>query len=447
MQMLCESIDCAVQAPQLHIDVYLASTDVSTACEHLVRHGFAAQALPFLLHATLAMEAHIGVRAPRYLPWRCHLVTMVCGAYDAGHQAEQAAAFVDHTQAGVSQLEATFLLDPVPQPAESQRQVADAKHYLSLLRLKYELLCKTAAECTAALSKVPNAHERLCVLTAALSCPGRRTLQREAAPLHLSGVLSALKLELLPLLRTLHDELQEQQQRSIGNADGQGKSDSRMDSASNVSRGAVDAGDRATPLSADFAAAASVIPGELHTQALALAFTYQDQQLFDQLADTATLRVSKQGDLAYSTATGATDMQSAASSLQHTAAVLRASARLAAAQQAQQDVATALKGLAAALSAMTCALCQAAHNQSEPGGLQSPMEEMLEDAALQLWRAAQPLADGAVSMRDKEASLVATVLASVHSALQATGNDDVPLRCDPPPLKASAPVATASVLV
>lgn len=64
---------------------------------------------------------------------------------------------------------------------------------------------------------------------------------------------------------------------------------------------------------------------------------------------------------------------------------------------------------------------------STPGARQ--LLDLFTDASLALWTAARPLLDGVMCARDREAPLVATLLATVHATFEAVDLQDPILRC------------------
>ena len=178
--------------------------------------------------------------------------------------------------------------------------------------------------------------------------------------------------------------------------------------------------------SEEFTAAADALPPHVHVQCMCTFHTYQDDAFFEMLAQLAHGRCSKAGDVS---AGACAVFLVAAATLLQSARVLKNAA-------AQGPVSDAISASAAQLLRVAGQL---------PKGCQQPDESrwsdaqhsahtivlnLLENAALLLWRTARPLVDGVACMRDREADLVVTVLAALHTCFEAVGQDDALLRCD-----------------
>jgi hypothetical protein len=193
--------------------------------------------------------------------------------------------------------------------------------------------------------------------------------------------------------------------------------------------------------SPEFLEAASALPSAHHLQALCAAYTFQDRSLFSSLLDLAFARTGPHGDLGASQEGAKTahtaDQLGANAALNLCASALRALAML--------DVALPSGDVSAALTALSTALYDAGSTPAvtttamQRSAVGHTVQELMEDAAVRLWLAARPLVDGVVCMRDKEAPLVATVLAAVHAAFEVAGQDDAVLR--------HAPIASSRFVV
>jgi hypothetical protein len=207
-QDIKQGINCAVSNSSLYWAVYNATSQSHSLITQLILAGFARPVLPFAIHAALAMEAHTALRSPRFLAWRCTLVDSVCRAYDSLGATSLAISFIDRMLSDIHTLEHTFSLDPVPQPAEYIKQVARAKMSLSVTKTKFTARGTPAVALSSSLQNdLPCDHDKLSALLGALSSPGDRVVCRMNLPAALSGVVTALKEELKPLLAALQQEI------------------------------------------------------------------------------------------------------------------------------------------------------------------------------------------------------------------------------------------------
>lgn len=80
---LKQALDLALPYERLYWLTFNVSILTSRAARQLLSRGFAADALPLLVHAVLAVENGVNLCLPRFLPWRVELYRLACAAYVA----------------------------------------------------------------------------------------------------------------------------------------------------------------------------------------------------------------------------------------------------------------------------------------------------------------------------------------------------------------------------
>ena len=207
MQVVQDALDAAACHAQLAVVIAEVTQQCHIIFTHLATAGYAEQVLPHVLHAALLMESRTALRAPAHLAWRCTLAATVCQCYEDIGCPDLARKFVLHILADVQRLEATFAVDPVPQPPEVAAQIADAKTALAILRFKFEAANKPAPDLTTQLGSLPSPRDRLVALLSALSTPKQRVAQRTELSASMKGTWAALAAAVQPHIFAMQQEL------------------------------------------------------------------------------------------------------------------------------------------------------------------------------------------------------------------------------------------------
>jgi len=189
------ALDTAATAERLYWLVFNLSVHVYRCAKALVHAGYAAQALPSLVHAVLAVEGSIHLCLPRFLPWRTEMYRLAVAAFAACGSAQDARPLVEQGVARVAELRDMQSLDPVPCPPETMLAYRETIEGLESLLLTVRLspgapppggeegeplTAEAVAEASAA---VPDEALRLLALLAALQDPRRRAgARRRASP-------------------------------------------------------------------------------------------------------------------------------------------------------------------------------------------------------------------------------------------------------------------------
>ena len=208
LQVIKAGINLASPYADLSGLLFQATKHAHTLASALVDAGFAQPALPFAVHATLAMEAHTKLRLPRFLAWRCELAALVCRAYSAMAAPALAKRFIARLTQDIGRLESTLQFDPVPHSASFRTQIDAAKKSLAALLLQFP-----TAESDFTASSLES-------LLDTLMPAGRRVLDRAPPPAALSGASAALVACLMPLVATLQDEILAKRSQAESVADG-----------------------------------------------------------------------------------------------------------------------------------------------------------------------------------------------------------------------------------
>lgn len=164
-------MNVAVQHESLHWSVVSATILVHKLSHRLYLAKHVKQALPFILHAVLAMESHARLRHPRYIPWRCKLVALACGAYRDLQESDMAKAFIQHMTDELAHIRRILSLNPVPLSHSIEKTLADADETLIELRLTFELCGCTAADAARQITEAGLATEACCISALLRSIP------------------------------------------------------------------------------------------------------------------------------------------------------------------------------------------------------------------------------------------------------------------------------------
>lgn len=457
MQGVKDATNAAVPHPALYWVVYNATLHAHAICSALVDAGFARAALPFAIHAALAMEAHTALRHPRHLAWRAELTRLVCAAYLALGLDSKALAFLDHMARGVAELEKTLRFEPVPLPAALREHISAANEALAAQKLRLELRGRDEAAVTAQAAALGSGAARIAALLAAVQVPGRRLLAK-APPAGLAGALAALKAEVQKAAGALTAGIAERRE-AMQEAAGAEVEASEVAAAAIQEAGAhrctcsantcgrdnrrccttrtaamsstcwphslLSGAGATAEWSEGIQSAAAALPADLHLQSMCAFYTHQDDAFFQTLAELADDRCSTAGDLC---AEASTTSLLAATGLLRTAHALAAAATQGLVSDAITSSATQLLNVAAQMGRVHVGTLPGACDTKE--ARHPAVLALLEDTALLLWRTARPLIDGVACMRDREAALVANVLAALHACFSAVDQDDALLRCD-----------------
>ena len=351
MQDIKAGINHATRHSELSIAVFHATQQVHTLAATLIDAGFSQPALPYVVHASLAMESHTCLRLPRFLAWRCALVALVCRAYAALEQPDLAVAFIGRLVDGVKALEHTLAIDPVPHPHEYGQQIHAAKQTLAALKLQFSTAGVPEADLASSVQAGGRtALEQIEALLTTLSPPGRRCLDRSTMPASLAGAAAALTSTVMPLVATMKSELdareaaardQEQQAQAAATA---ATTDSTAPPESPAD-GTPAPSSTLPPWSDAYHAAAAALPPETLFRCVSVAFTFRLDDLFAAL----TALVAAQTNLAPPSASAAPDT-TASAHLSALCSVLPAVSALESTPEADGAVA-ALRAAAAALQA------------------------------------------------------------------------------------------------
>eukprot|EP00879_Flechtneria_rotunda_P024530 GHRR01026006.1.p1 GENE.GHRR01026006.1~~GHRR01026006.1.p1 ORF type:complete len:334 (+),score=117.29 GHRR01026006.1:338-1339(+) len=152
LQAACMTV---VQKQQLYWLVQNVTVHIYKLAEPLVTAGFYMEALPYLVFAAKAMEAHLQLSSTRFLAWRLHLYYTAAHCYCAGSKVasdsgssnkdigismQQAHAFLDDGLAQLDSIVKAQALDPVPPPAAFAAALHAACSQLLLLKAMLEPL-------------------------------------------------------------------------------------------------------------------------------------------------------------------------------------------------------------------------------------------------------------------------------------------------------------------
>ena len=184
MQLLEQAIDRAVEHLPLYWLVHNAAVATAEVSRQMIVSHQSQIALPHIIHAILAMEAHSLLQDPKFLSLRCSLVATACAAYADLQQNALAAKLVDHMMKQVTDTQQLLALDPVPQPAAIRDIFVASKDSLNSLKLSLELVSSpNAADATTKLSCLSTDRQKVVVLLDALSntAPQERVRVWEAA--------------------------------------------------------------------------------------------------------------------------------------------------------------------------------------------------------------------------------------------------------------------------
>jgi hypothetical protein len=184
MQLLEKAIDLAVEHIPLYWLVHNAAIATVQISMRMIVANQSQSALPHIIHAIFAMEAHSLLQDPKYLPLRCSLVATACSAYTDLQQNDLAVKLVQHMMKQVTDTEQLLALDPVPQPKAVRDVFTASKDQLVTLTLPLELSrCTKVADMTAQLSVLSTDRKKVVVLLDTLSnmAPRKRVRVWQAA--------------------------------------------------------------------------------------------------------------------------------------------------------------------------------------------------------------------------------------------------------------------------
>jgi len=122
LDTVATSIEGALRFPDVYWQVFNGTVILYKMVRLLIRHGYAARVVSWLIWACRAMESSIPLLTVKYLPWRVTLYVAVVRAYvdsrDHGGALKSAEAFVSRALAQVDELKTLVEADDVPASAE-----------------------------------------------------------------------------------------------------------------------------------------------------------------------------------------------------------------------------------------------------------------------------------------------------------------------------------------
>lgn len=417
LQLLQHAINVAVLEDSLHWLVYNATAMVWNLSERLCMANHASQALPYIIHSALAMESNVPLRHPRFIPWRCELVYLACAAYHDLGQLHTAQSFIKHMTDELTSVRSILALDPVPLSKELVQILSDADQVLIELSLTFQLRNCPASDVAKLLtdSGLSTEARHISTLLGALS---KRTRPGVNADAHSHpGVFEELKRRISAVVQPVLDAAEPEAPTT---ADSQGMPHVHYYIGNQCVHYALYCGQGIRPChvrncadqneeemarrSTTNEAAQSALPIQQHILALVCAFQYQDSTLLETLKQFADIRASD----------GTSEVR-----LQQTSALLVAAHAVKAA--AKNEVPLDGRGLTCMLSALAAQLL-------EGRCLAVDLADVYTDCALLLWEVAQPLLDGVVDEKDREAETVVQLLRSLNVAFEALDLEDCVLR-------------------
>lgn len=202
MQLLEQAIDLAVEHLPLYWLVHNAAVATAQVSKQMIVSNQSQSALPHIIHAILAMEAHSLLQDPKFLSLRCSLVATACSAYADLQQTGLAVKLVEHMMKQVTDTEQLLALDPVPQPRAVKAIFAASKDHLNSLKLPLELASSpNIADATTKLSSLSTDRQKVVVLLDTLSSTAPRERVRvwqDALKPQQKVAMEALRGTLLP---------------------------------------------------------------------------------------------------------------------------------------------------------------------------------------------------------------------------------------------------------
>uniref|UniRef100_W5NE45 Cilia- and flagella-associated protein 54-like n=1 Tax=Lepisosteus oculatus TaxID=7918 RepID=W5NE45_LEPOC len=116
--------------------LYNGSLHIYTISRHLMAMGHSAQALEYLLWASVCMEMTVPLLTVKYLPWRATLYAAVCQCYYDCQAGLQAEVFARRALGKVSELSQLQEMSVSPQSPETQRSFREATVKVAVMLFK-----------------------------------------------------------------------------------------------------------------------------------------------------------------------------------------------------------------------------------------------------------------------------------------------------------------------
>ncbi|XP_037604654.1 cilia- and flagella-associated protein 54-like isoform X2 [Sebastes umbrosus] len=139
--------------------IYNGSLHIYTICRYLMTMNCSAQALEYLLWASISIELSIPLMTAKYLPWIVTLYCAVCHCYYDNQAAVQAEEFARRALEKVNELAELEEQNEVPATRETQRAYKEASIKLAAMMFKravFEARRKPKTKTKITLKDIPN---------------------------------------------------------------------------------------------------------------------------------------------------------------------------------------------------------------------------------------------------------------------------------------------------